>query len=169
MSFPRYESYKDSGVEWLGKVPGHWEIASLSRLFRIKAGGDVKTEFFSEVQTEDHPYPIYTNANDEKAIYGFTSKCNFPPNTITVSGRGEVGFAAFRDHPYDAIIRLLVLPSRHSHNAGPLYKPWPTSKTRSRSTLSNKPTSPTDRSKSIMACLPPILARKKFKISQTNY
>lgn len=29
MSFPRYESYKDSGVEWLGKVPTHWEIAPL--------------------------------------------------------------------------------------------------------------------------------------------
>jgi len=26
MSFPRYESYKDSGVEWLGEVPGYWNI-----------------------------------------------------------------------------------------------------------------------------------------------
>ncbi|SEF82848.1 restriction endonuclease subunit S [Nitrosomonas ureae] len=109
MSFPRYESYKDSGVEWLGEVPEHWEIASLSRLFSIKAGGDVKTEFFSEFQTENHPYPIYTNANNENAVYGYTSKCNYSPNTITVSGRGEVGFAVYRDHPYDAIIRLLVL------------------------------------------------------------
>lgn len=24
MSFPRYGSYKDSGVEWLGEVPSHW-------------------------------------------------------------------------------------------------------------------------------------------------
>ena len=24
MSFPRYEQYKDSGVEWLGEVPEHW-------------------------------------------------------------------------------------------------------------------------------------------------
>ncbi|MDZ7936981.1 MAG: hypothetical protein U5M53_01330 [Rhodoferax sp.] len=26
MSLPRYPSYKDSGVEWLGEVPGHWEV-----------------------------------------------------------------------------------------------------------------------------------------------
>ncbi|MBA3754901.1 MAG: hypothetical protein H0X02_01130 [Nitrosomonas sp.] len=26
MSFPRYESYKDSGVEWVGDVPEHWEV-----------------------------------------------------------------------------------------------------------------------------------------------
>ncbi len=27
MSLPRYPNYKDSGVEWLGDVPGHWEVA----------------------------------------------------------------------------------------------------------------------------------------------
>ena len=26
MSFPRYERYKDSGVEWLGEVPEGWEV-----------------------------------------------------------------------------------------------------------------------------------------------
>jgi type I restriction enzyme, S subunit len=31
MSFPRYPQYKDSGVEWLGEVPGHWEIDRLKR------------------------------------------------------------------------------------------------------------------------------------------
>ena len=23
--FPRHESYKDSGVEWLGEIPSHWD------------------------------------------------------------------------------------------------------------------------------------------------
>ena len=31
MSFPRYPEYKDSGVEWLGKVPGHWGVDRLKR------------------------------------------------------------------------------------------------------------------------------------------
>jgi type I restriction enzyme, S subunit len=26
MSFPRYPSYKDSGVKWLGDVPAHWQV-----------------------------------------------------------------------------------------------------------------------------------------------
>jgi len=29
MSFPRYPEYKDSGVEWLGEVPGHWVVKRL--------------------------------------------------------------------------------------------------------------------------------------------
>jgi type I restriction enzyme S subunit len=32
MSFPRYERYKDSGVEWLGEVPEHWRIAPCTAL-----------------------------------------------------------------------------------------------------------------------------------------
>ena len=31
MSFPRYPNYKDSGVEWLGEVPGHWKVDRLKR------------------------------------------------------------------------------------------------------------------------------------------
>jgi type I restriction enzyme S subunit len=32
MSFPRYPTYKPSGVEWLGEVPEHWEILELKHL-----------------------------------------------------------------------------------------------------------------------------------------
>ena len=44
MSLPRYPSYKDSGVEWLGKVPGHWEVSSLKRSFQIVGGSTPKSE-----------------------------------------------------------------------------------------------------------------------------
>ena len=30
-----YPTYKDSGVEWLGKVPAHWNVAPLKRHFRL--------------------------------------------------------------------------------------------------------------------------------------
>jgi type I restriction enzyme S subunit len=32
MSLPRYPKYKDSGVEWLGEVPEHWEAKPLKAL-----------------------------------------------------------------------------------------------------------------------------------------
>ncbi|MDI1243923.1 MAG: hypothetical protein PSV24_00795 [Rhodoferax sp.] len=31
MSLPRYPEYKDSGVAWLGDVPGHWDVKRLKR------------------------------------------------------------------------------------------------------------------------------------------
>lgn len=36
MSLPRYPRYKDSGVEWLGEVPVHWDVRRARWLFEIK-------------------------------------------------------------------------------------------------------------------------------------
>ncbi|PXW95890.1 type I restriction enzyme S subunit [Sphaerotilus hippei] len=39
MSFPTYAHYKDSGVEWLGEVPAHWDSLRFSRaILAIKDG-----------------------------------------------------------------------------------------------------------------------------------
>lgn len=31
MNYPKYEAYKDSGVEWLGDIPESWELLKLKR------------------------------------------------------------------------------------------------------------------------------------------
>ncbi len=42
MSFPRYPAYKDSGVEWLGEVPEHWDALPLRRIvLEVKSGTSV--------------------------------------------------------------------------------------------------------------------------------
>lgn len=35
MSFKPYPKYKESGVEWLGRVPEHWEVRRLKRLCHV--------------------------------------------------------------------------------------------------------------------------------------
>lgn len=40
----RYEKYKNSGVQWIGKVPSHWNMAKLKYDFHIYAGATPKTE-----------------------------------------------------------------------------------------------------------------------------
>lgn len=34
-----YPAYKDSGVEWLGRVPGHWQLRRLKHMARFSGGG----------------------------------------------------------------------------------------------------------------------------------
>ena len=34
----KYDSYKDSGVEWIGVVPIHWGVDILNRIFKINTG-----------------------------------------------------------------------------------------------------------------------------------
>ena len=38
MSFPRYPSYKPSGVQWLGHVPAHWLAMPIRRVARLESG-----------------------------------------------------------------------------------------------------------------------------------
>ena len=37
MVYPTYERYKDSGVEWLGEIPEHWDILRLGAVFQLKS------------------------------------------------------------------------------------------------------------------------------------
>ena len=34
----KYDSYKDSGIEWIGEIPEHWEVKKLKHLSYIKTG-----------------------------------------------------------------------------------------------------------------------------------
>ena len=43
MSFPKYGRYKDSGVEWLGEIPKHWEMWKLAHAFEIIGSGTTPT------------------------------------------------------------------------------------------------------------------------------
>lgn len=44
---------KDSGIEWIGKIPKHWKLIRLKYLFSLEGGKDPKL-----VETEDGEYPI---------------------------------------------------------------------------------------------------------------
>lgn len=52
MSFPRYPKYRDSGVEWLGQVPAHWDVGALKHAVRLRSGG-----------TPDKSNPRYWNGS----------------------------------------------------------------------------------------------------------
>lgn len=100
---------KDSGIEWIGYIPEVWNISSIGKFFIAVAGGDVKPELYSDTKDEKHPYPVYTNTVDASKVYAYTEKPFFKADTITVTGRGYIGRAIYRDCMYDAIIRLISL------------------------------------------------------------
>ena len=105
---------KDSGIEGIGEIPEHWRITTIGRLFRVSAGGDAKWDIYSDKQDSEHPFPVYTNTLDKNQTYAYTSIPVYKGDTITVTGRGDIGRAFYRKTPFDAIIRLLVLEKRYS-------------------------------------------------------
>ena len=56
MSFPKYEAYKDSGVEWLGEVPEHWKVFPLRRaIAQIESGTSVNA---ADIPVEEGRYGV---------------------------------------------------------------------------------------------------------------
>jgi type I restriction enzyme S subunit len=57
MSLPRYPKYRDSGIEWLGKVPEHWEVRPLKYMASLK-GRLGWQGLRSDEYTEDGPFLV---------------------------------------------------------------------------------------------------------------
>ena len=53
MSFRKYAEYKESGVEWLGEVPEHWEVSLLKRRYQVTLGKMLKSNQTSPNETEE--------------------------------------------------------------------------------------------------------------------
>ena len=98
-----------SGRTRLKGFSGEWEVKKLGEIFDVFAGGDVKKNNFSHVKTSKYQYEVFSNGINNKGLYGYTSKALYPANSLTVSARGTIGQAFYRDKDFDAVIRLLVL------------------------------------------------------------
>ena len=94
------------------RLPGftdEWVEGNIKEYFEITAGGDVDMSRFSSVKTSRCKYPIYSNSLDEKGLYGYTSLPNYSAGCVTITGRGTLGHAEYRDEAFDAIVRLIVM------------------------------------------------------------
>ena len=73
---------KDSGVEWLGKVPEHWQILKLRQLVKLESGSALPLDRINP----DGKYPVYGGNN----IRGFTENFNMKGDYILVGRQGSL-------------------------------------------------------------------------------
>ena len=64
----KYDSYKDSGIEWIGEIPSHWGIASVGRVSNLGRGRVISAIEISENQGE---YPVYSSQTEKMGLWGF--------------------------------------------------------------------------------------------------
>ena len=79
MSLPRYPTYKDSGVEWLGEVPGHWQLLRLKFICDIQTGSRD-----TENAVEDGDYPFFVRSQTVERI----NSCAFDCEAVLTAGDG---------------------------------------------------------------------------------
>ena len=86
-----------------------WKNRTLSQLAKqIKAGGD-KPDDFTETADKIRNIPVVANGITNEGIVGYTSTVRFSGETITVAGRGTIGFSIYRTYPFFPIVRLIVI------------------------------------------------------------
>lgn len=100
MSFPRYEKYKDSGVEWLGEVPEHWDVKKIKYISNKIIDGAHLTPTYVE---NGIPFLRVTdiqtkaiNLDDVKFIpenehAELKKRCNPERNDVLLSKNGTIG------------------------------------------------------------------------------
>lgn len=82
----------------------------------IKAGGD-KPEDFVECKDEEHQIPVVANGINNDGIIGYTNIGTAKSHTVTVSGRGTIGYSLYRSYTFLPVVRLIVITPREEISA----------------------------------------------------
>jgi type I restriction modification DNA specificity domain protein len=86
---------------------GAWVENRIADVVKISAGGDVDKVRLKE----SGKYPVIANALTNKGIVGFYADYKVKAPAVTVTGRGDVGYAVARHENFTPIVRLLTLQS----------------------------------------------------------
>ena len=76
----RYDSYKPSGIDWIGDIPSHWTVSKLKHHIHIDSGDYISKDEISD----DNKIPVFGGGEQ----IGFASKSNVSENTLII---GRVG------------------------------------------------------------------------------
>lgn len=132
-----YPAYKDSGVEWLGQVPEHWEVRRMKQAFRRIVGGATPASGDARCWGGDvvwiTPSDISKSEQLTDSLRHITAEglgsCSAelaPPGSIIVTSRAPVGNVALAQVPLctNQGCKALIPSERviDSHFALPLLK-----------------------------------------------
>lgn len=100
-------------------IPENWKWVRIGGIANaIYAGGD-KPKDFSKVKDNTHLIPVVGNGVENEGILGYTGKPTAKAYTVTVAGRGTIGFSVFRKYEYCPVVRLIVI--EQNANIDPRY------------------------------------------------
>ena len=76
----KYEKYKDSGIEWIGEIPIHWEVCAFKRKITINNGKDYKDFLDHEI------YPVMGSGG----CFAYCSKYMYDGEALLMGRKGTI-------------------------------------------------------------------------------
>jgi type I restriction enzyme S subunit len=80
MDYQPYPEYRESGIEWLGKVPDHWEVRRLKFAAEIQNGRDYKDVESSE------GYPVFGSGG----VFRFATEYLYDGESVLFGRKGTI-------------------------------------------------------------------------------
>lgn len=88
--YQAYPEYKDSGVEWLGEIPAHWQVCRLKNLAMIRNGQDYKT-----VQAESG-YPVMGSGGQ----FAYATEFMYDKPSVLLGRKGTIDKPLYVNVPF---------------------------------------------------------------------
>lgn len=118
MSFPRYPTYKDSGVGWLGEVPAKWQLLPFWTMFRRTKRTGYQTEQLLSVYRDHGVVPKSSrDDNNNKPSEDLSPYQLVEPGDLAINKmKAWQGSVAISEHRGIVSPAYFVYSATHSHH-----------------------------------------------------
>ncbi len=89
MTYGKYPKYKDSGIEWLGEIPEHWEVRRLKYIAKIFNGKECD-------KLDSGQYPVYGSGG----IFGWFNQWLHDEPSVLLGRKGTIDKPQFVEEPF---------------------------------------------------------------------
>lgn len=79
MKFENYPEYKETGVNWLGTIPSHWELSKVNFLFNLGRGRVISHQDLNE----NGLFPVYSSQTKNNGCLGYINTFDYDCEQIT--------------------------------------------------------------------------------------
>jgi type I restriction enzyme S subunit len=87
----KYQSYKPSGVEWIGEIPEHWVTKKMKYLVQICNGSE-----FKDFTLEEGGYPVYGSGGE----FSRSSKFIYDKISVLLGRKGSIDKPKIVNEPF---------------------------------------------------------------------
>jgi type I restriction enzyme, S subunit len=95
----KYAKYKPSGVEWIGEIPQHWEVANVGRLNNLGRGRVISA---LEIGANGGEYPVFSSQTENSGIMGYLNTYDFEGEYVTWTTDGaNAGTVFYREGKFN--------------------------------------------------------------------
>lgn len=109
----KFSDFKSQFIEMFGN--SKYPLKPISEAIKeCFAGGD-KPKKFSEVKSEEYPFPVFSNGIADNALLCYSKNYRVKESAITISARGTIGYCCIREPFFTPVVRLVtVIPNENT-------------------------------------------------------